>query len=78
MEVFFDEKTALLDDYRRLTIAGLRGKNLTSKTTDKGHKQMLEVFIDAIQNRGDWPIPLWQQIQATEIALEIEKQLMAK
>lgn len=78
MEVFFDEKTALLDDYRRLTITGLRGKDLTSKTTDKGHKQMLEVFIDAIQNRGDWPIPLWQQIQATEIALEIEKQLMAK
>ena len=75
MEVFFDGKVALLDDYRKLTVAGARGNDLSTKLADKGHKHMLRLFGDTIQNGGDWPIPFWQQIQATEIALEVQKLL---
>ena len=78
MEVFFDGKVAVIDDYKQLTVAGTMGNDISSKTVDKGHKHMLELFGDTIQNGGDWPIPFWQQIQATEIALEVEKKLMAQ
>ena len=39
---------------------------------------MLNIFGDTIKHGGDWPIPFWQQIQATEIALEVEKYLTAE
>ena len=32
-------------------------------------------FIHALIHEKDWPIPLWQQIQATEIALKVEDQI---
>jgi hypothetical protein len=45
---------------------------------EKGQKEELLFFADAIQQNGIWPIPLWQQIQATQISLLIEEQLKIK
>ena len=45
------------------------------RTADKGHLQELRAFGEAVKGIGDWPIPLWQQIQATEIAFNVEKQI---
>jgi predicted dehydrogenase/threonine dehydrogenase-like Zn-dependent dehydrogenase len=72
MEVFVDGKVLLLDDYRTLDIVGARQRGVTSKLVDKGQKQELIEFARCIQNGGEWPIPLWQQIQATEIALRVD------
>jgi hypothetical protein len=33
------------------------------------------MFIRAVKGEGDWPIPLWQQIQATKIALIVEDKI---
>ena len=30
------------------------------------------MFISAIKDGDVWPIPLWQQVQATKIALVVE------
>jgi hypothetical protein len=35
----------------------------------------LESFGRAIQNGGEWPIPLWQQVQATELSFQVEDQI---
>jgi len=41
---------------------------------DKGQKQELERFAEAIKQDGEWAIPLlWQQVQAMGIAFDIEK-----
>ena len=40
----------------------------------KGQMEELIAFYEGIRN-GMWPIPLWQQIQATQISLEVERQL---
>jgi hypothetical protein len=42
---------------------------------DKGHRKELEAFAQTIRRGGDWPIPLWQQVQATEIACRVEEQI---
>jgi hypothetical protein len=33
------------------------------------------LFFDSIKNNNEWPIPLWQQIQASSIALDVEELL---
>lgn len=73
LEVFFDEKVIKLDDYKNIEYYGCKGKSLTSNIPEKGHAEELSAFLDVIKNGGDWPIPLWQQIQATEIANKVEE-----
>ena len=78
MEIFCEGKVIIMDDYKQLTVAGLKGSDFSTKSVDKGHRYMLKSFGDVIQNGGDWPIPLWHQIQATEIAIGVEEQLKEK
>ena len=46
--------------------------------SDKGHKQEIIEFAQAILKKGPQPIPLWQQFQAMEIAFEVERLLLKK
>lgn len=78
MEIFSDGKVLMLDDYKQLQIHGSNAKGVTSKLTDKGHKRELEVFAETLEKGGEWPIPLWQQVQATEIALQVEELIHSK
>lgn len=78
MDIFLDGKVIVMDDYKRLTLHGGKSKGMESKISDKGQKEELEVFARCIQKGGDWPIPLWQQRQATTIAIEVEKSLTSK
>lgn len=74
MEVFSEGRVFQLDDYRSLTLAGAR-EPLWSGAQDKGHRAELQAFADALTRGGDWPIPLWQQIQATRLSFDVEDQL---
>ncbi len=76
LEVFVDGTVWVLDDYRRLARAG-GGDVITTKGADKGQREALAAFGRAIREGGDWPIPLWQQVQATEIALAVEEALLS-
>ena len=71
--MFVDGKILVLDDYKRLEIFGARVKSLKTRVQDKGHLDELRAFAHAIRTGGDWPIPLWQQVQATEIGLRVEE-----
>jgi len=73
MEIFSDGKVLMLDDYKQLQIHGSNSKGVSSNLTDKGHKRELEVFAETLEKGGEWPIPLWQQLQATEIAFQVEQ-----
>ncbi|MCJ8010474.1 bi-domain-containing oxidoreductase [Paenibacillus sp. KQZ6P-2] len=75
MDIYVDGKNIFLDDYRKLSIAGSKAKGMETKISSKGQRETLERFAEAVQGHNDWPIPLWQQVQATEIALEVERSL---
>ncbi len=75
LEVFVDGKVIALNDYRELSASGLSIAKLAGKVPDKGQKEELEAFARAIQNGGEWPISLWQQLQATRISFQIENLL---
>jgi predicted dehydrogenase len=75
LDVFVDGRVISLQDYRRLAIVGAPGRGLSTAVAEKGQKEELVALARAIRAGGEWPIPLWQQAQATEIALEIEPYL---
>ncbi len=75
MEIFVDGMVISLNDYRSLTVTGNRQKPLETRASDKGQKEELQAFAAAIRGQVDWPIPFWQQLQATRISLAIERLL---
>jgi predicted dehydrogenase/threonine dehydrogenase-like Zn-dependent dehydrogenase len=76
MDVFFEGKVLSLDDYRKSTLIAKKSNSINTKKIDKGQPELLSHFIKAALGHQSWPIELWQQIQATEMAIEVEKQLV--
>ena len=73
MEIFQSESVYYLDDYKTLDVYNRNKQTITNPTGSKGHEEELKSFIDAIRNQSESPIPYWQQIQATHMALEVEQ-----
>jgi predicted dehydrogenase len=70
-DLYTDGKLAVLEDYKRLDVHGVKGKSLKTQLQEKGLTEELIAFADAI-NGGQWPIPWWQQRQSAGVALEVE------
>lgn len=70
MEIFVDGKVLALNDYKSLSTP-----KLETSSHEKGQREELIAFAKAIQEGGEWPIPLWQQAQATEMAFQVETAL---
>ncbi len=69
IEVHWDGKSAVLDDYKSLVIHG-GGKSAGAQ--DKGHLSEMEAFVDAIAAGSGFPIP-WPELQAsTQIAIDLD------
>jgi len=75
MDIFVDGMVISLHDYRALVVKGIRGKPLESRMPNKGQMEELKAFAVAIRGDNEWPIPLWQQVQATKISIDVEKSL---
>lgn len=74
-DLYVDGKVALLQDYKRLTVVGARSRSLRTTSQEKGLREELLAFADAIRD-GRWPIPWWQQLQTARIALHVEAALL--
>ena len=75
MHVYFDESVMILNDYLTLEAFGARPWKEKRKKMDKGHSEELRAFVTAAKSGGAWPIPLWQQIQASRMALDVESRI---
>ena len=71
MEVHFDGKSIIMDDYKSLRGYGLNINEIKTVSSEKGHIKELEVLYKAIKENGEWPIPFWQLIQTTEVSFLI-------
>ncbi len=78
MDIFVDGMVFSLDDYRHMAIAGVRQKPLVMRSPNKGHREELVAFARAVKGESDWPIPLWQQLQATRISFEVDRLLFRR
>lgn len=72
MEVHFDEKTIVMDDYKSLKGYGVSVNELSSNMSKKGQFEELGYLYDCLKKGGSWPIPAWDMFQTTEITFLVE------
>ncbi|MCF7899143.1 hypothetical protein K9L05_00650, partial [Candidatus Babeliales bacterium] len=75
MEVFFDGKSIVMDDYKILKGYGLPVTfNQKVYYPDKGHGKILEEFVSAAKTlNGKSPIPVQRIIDATRVSIVADK-----
>jgi len=72
IEVYCDNKTMIIDDFKGLKIYGVRQKGWRG-AQDKGHMRELEEFAHSIREGDVWPISLDELIRATVISFAVEQ-----
>lgn len=78
MEVFADGKVIVMDDYKSVTVHGGKHKGWTASAAQKGQMEELEALAETLQKGSQWPISLADQLQASRISFEIEKQVQGR
>ena len=72
MEIHFENKSIILEDYKKLYGFGIDFQKIISDKSDKGHLDELNVLYDFMSGkRLDWPIDLNQIIETTEATFTI-------
>ena len=74
MEVHFDEKSIIVDDYKGIKAYGLVVDDMTRRKSDKGHLDELEVLAHCLSDsENNWPIPLESIFETTTVTFELAK-----
>ena len=71
LEVHYDSKTIIMDDFMKLTGYGVKVDELTSKTSEKGQYEELLHMFDAIQN-NKFAIDFDDMVQTTRATFLIQ------
>ncbi len=66
MEIHFDEKTIVMDDYKTLKGYGVSVKEINFGRSEKGQKEELEALYETLKGKANWQIEWWDMIQTTE------------
>ena len=73
LEVHFDNKSMILNDYKTIDSFGLKIKNQEFTTPRKGHIEEWITLHESLK-KGIWPIPLQSLLHTTHISLLSSKQ----
>jgi predicted dehydrogenase/threonine dehydrogenase-like Zn-dependent dehydrogenase len=72
MEVHFDGKSIILDDYKSLKGYGVKINEITTEISEKGQLEELLALNETLRgNKSEWPIALWDMVQTTEATFAI-------
>lgn len=79
IEIFGNSSIAIIDDFKKLyMVRNGKTKTITKFTQDKGHKNELSMFIDAIKNGKQMPIPFTESVITTLTTFAVEESLKKK
>lgn len=72
MEVYFDEKSIIVDDYKSIRGYGVETADIKTKRQDKGQLEELEALRECLVGKPrDWPIAIGDMIDTTRITFTI-------
>jgi predicted dehydrogenase/threonine dehydrogenase-like Zn-dependent dehydrogenase len=71
IEVYFDGKVAVIDDFKSLRFYGLSTNPRESKLQDKGHRAELLAFAQTLKGEKESPVPLNDLIETTQISFKV-------
>jgi predicted dehydrogenase/threonine dehydrogenase-like Zn-dependent dehydrogenase len=66
IEVYHQEKTLVMDNWRKLKAYGFKNFNSSSSGQDKGHQHQFNLLLSSIQNGGDQIIPFDEIVNTTK------------
>lgn len=69
IEVYFQEKTIIMDNFRKTETFGIKGFSTLKTKQDKGHSEQFRRLIDFNNNGGEPIIPLEHIINTTKVSL---------
>ena len=73
-DIFVDGKVLTLDDYKQLNVSGGSG-GWKGMTIEKGQLEELAALAATLKSVTAWPISLQDQLSATRISFEVERQI---
>jgi predicted dehydrogenase/threonine dehydrogenase-like Zn-dependent dehydrogenase len=73
MEIHFDEKSIIMNDYKSLSGHGVTVSPISTSVSEKGHFEELEILYQTLKQSGSWPIELWDLVQTTEVSIQISE-----
>lgn len=73
VEVHFDGKSAVLDDFTRLSFHGHDGPGWRAPDPDKGQRQILETFARVVKGEIENPLPLDSMEQTTRASFILDR-----
>ena len=77
VEVHWDGRSAVLDDFKELSLYGCSG-NLSLSRQDKGHPAALESFINAISSGISFPTPWEQLYETTQLTIALDREVWGR
>lgn len=75
IEVYTQERTAIIDNFRVTTGYGFKGLSKLRTSLDKGHQNQFKQLINRVKNGGDSLIPLEEIINTTKASFAAIKSL---
>jgi predicted dehydrogenase len=73
MEIHFDGKSIVLNNYKKLEGYGMNIRNIKTSVPEKGHLQELEALYYSLSGKNsEWPIDLNDILQTTRAAILID------
>lgn len=74
MEIFADGKVIVMDDYKSVTVHGLKSPRVwDSKVARKGHLEELRALARSLAEGGQWPISADDLLASARVALQVEQ-----
>jgi len=79
IEIFWDGKTVIIDDFLSMIAHGVSGlKNQKVSVADKGHKALMGHFLDCVVGKQEMlPIPVKRIIMSTRLTLVVNQLALA-
>jgi len=74
IECYWDGRSAILDDFRRLELHGAPQSTATREAPDKGHATLLRRFVEHARGQGPAPIPLDEILDVSRFVLRLDAQ----
>lgn len=72
MEVHFDNKSIIMDDYKSLKGYGIKVNEITTNISEKGQFEELEALYETLSGKTKkWPIEFWDMTQTTEVSFAV-------
>lgn len=77
VEVHWMGQSAVIDDFKKLSFYGGQGRSL-SGNQDKGYRQTLEAFFQAIQSGHSFPTPWAELTETSRAVVELDREVWGK